>query len=85
MSSSSKVKLKGLAISDSGLVFDPVSGTISTSNATGLQILRALSDGKAPEEVSRDLLQQYDAPASTIERDVKDFIAQLQGSGYVHE
>ena len=38
-------KLRDLAISDSGFVFDPYSGATFTANSSGRAILEALRDG----------------------------------------
>jgi hypothetical protein len=74
-------KLKKLAISESGLVFDPATGTIYTSNPVGLLILDALKEGKEDVAIRDLLLKNYEVDAQTVERDMYDFISQLNGSG----
>jgi hypothetical protein len=80
-----QVQLKQLAISDSGLIFDPSTGTISTSNGTGVEILRGLIEGKSPREVASALASKYDTQIQAVERDVHDFLLQLKGFGFVDE
>ena len=74
-------KLKTLAISESGLVFDPATGAIYTSNPVGLLILDALKDGKEDVAIRDLLLKTYEVDAQAVERDMYDFISQLNGSG----
>lgn len=77
-------KLKDLAVSASGLVFDPATGAIFTANATGLVILGALRDG-LDEPAIRDLLAgEFEVDAETAGRDLYDFLGQLQGCGLAH-
>ena len=76
-------KLKELAISESGLIFDPATGTIYTSNPVGLMILGALKDGKEGVEIRNLVVKQYDVDEQTAERDIYDFYSQLHGSGVI--
>ena len=76
-------KLKKLAISESGLVFDPATGTIYTSNPVGLLILDALKEGREDVAIRDLLLKTYKVDAQTVERDIYDFISQLNGSGVI--
>lgn len=69
--------LKGLAVSESGLVFDPRNGAIYTSNQTGLSMIAALRDGLDPREVGLRIAAEYDVEADTAERDLFDFYNQL--------
>lgn len=78
-------KLKELAISESGLIFDPTTGTIYTSNSVGLLILGALRDGKESLEIRNLVLNDYDIDELTAERDIYDFYNQLRGSGMVKD
>ena len=78
-------KLKELAISESGLIFDPTTGTIYTSNSVGLLILGALRDGKEGLEIRNLILNDYDVDELTAERDLSDFYNQLRGSGMVKD
>lgn len=76
-------KLKELAVSESGLIFDPTTGTIYTSNSIGLLILSALKEGKEDLEIRNLILNDYDVDELTAERDLYDFYNQLRGSGMV--
>lgn len=70
--------LRRLAISESGFVFDPVSGHNFTVNSTGLVILRRLQQEQNFPELLNQLQNEYDAIPSDIERDVIEFIGMLR-------
>jgi hypothetical protein len=78
-------KLKELAISESGLIFDPASGTIFTSNAVGLLILGALKEGKEGIAIRNLVTKNYDVDEQTAERDIYDFYSQLHSSGVIRD
>ena len=70
--------LRRLAVSESGFVFDPVSGHNFTVNDTGLTILRRLQQKQDFARLLRELQQEFDASPSDIERDVIEFIGMLR-------
>lgn len=70
--------LRRLAISESGFVFDPVSGHNFTVNDTGLVILRRLQKDQDFSRLLQELQEKYDAESSEIERDVIEFIGMLR-------
>ena len=70
--------LRRLAVSESGFVFDPVSGHNFTVNDTGLVILRRLQKNQDFRRLLNDLQQEFDADPSEMERDVIEFIGMLR-------
>ena len=70
--------LRRLAVSESGFVFDPVSGHHFTVNETGLEILRHLQHEKDLPELLKLLLQEYSVSARELERDVVEFSGMLR-------
>lgn len=70
---------KRLAVSESGFVFDPVSGQSFSVNETGLVILRLAQHEENLEQLTEQLVEQFDASSVEIKRDVQDFINRLQG------
>lgn len=70
--------LQRLAISESGFVFDPVSGHNFTVNETGLAILRLLQKNTEIEPLLDHLSQDYDMSQREIERDVLEFAGVLR-------
>lgn len=73
--------LRHLAISDSGFVFDPITGFTFSLNPTGLFILRQLKDGCSVEQVVVLLQREFDSEADDLVRDVDDFVRRLRDQG----
>lgn len=74
-----KARLRDVAVSDSGFVFDPYTGLTFSVNPTGKTILDFLREGASPEDVERALAEAYDiAPGDDLARDVREFILQLR-------
>ena len=70
--------LRRLAISESGFVFDPVSGHHFTVNETGLEILRHLQKDEGLSELLSSLAREYRAGSRELERDVLEFAGMLR-------
>ncbi len=76
-------RLKELAISETGLIFDPSTGSIFTANATGVQILMALKEEKDTAQIKEALMNEFEVNENTVEMDIQDFLTQLSTSGFV--
>lgn len=74
-------RLKDLAVSDSGFVFDPYTGQSYSVNGTGLAILRALKEGADREAVVAGLAEHFDTGAADLHRDLDEFLHLLRQSG----
>ena len=73
-----------LAISDSGFVFDPVSGRVFTVNATGLAVVNALKSGEQPDAVPGLIAGAFEGEGGEdIAADVEEFVAHLREEGLV--
>ena len=70
--------IRRLAISESGFVFDPVSGHSFVTNETACAVLRLLQQNTQLEQILRSLQQDYDASPRELERDVLEFIGSLR-------
>lgn len=74
--------LQRLALSDSGFVFDPLSGTSYTVNDSGLALLRILQKESLQHDmpkVTALLRAEFDVDALTAEQDVQEFASVLRG------
>jgi PqqD family protein of HPr-rel-A system len=78
-------RLGDLAISDTGFVFDPRSGSTFTVNATGLSVLSALKEGLDVAGVEERLRERFDAASADVARDVDDFVAMLRQYGILSQ
>lgn len=70
--------LQRLAISESGFVFDPVSGHNFTVNETGLTVLRLLQKGISLQPMLENLMNDYEVSIRDAERDVLEFASVLR-------
>ncbi|WP_437744828.1 HPr-rel-A system PqqD family peptide chaperone [Sorangium sp. So ce302] len=75
------LRLKELALSDTGFVFDPASGATFTVNPTGLCALNAMKEGLSREEVAARLRERFDIRGGDPARDVGEFLELLRQHG----
>ena len=78
-------RLKELALSDTGFVFDPFSGATFTVNPAGLCMLQAMRDGLALDAIATKVRERFEADHEQVERDIQDFIQLLRQHGLVPE
>lgn len=71
-------RIRDLAISGTGFVFDPHTGATFSANETGLAILRALAEGLDRSAIAARLREQFEVEGPELERDLSDFLLQLR-------
>jgi PqqD family protein of HPr-rel-A system len=77
-------RLRTLAISESGFLFDPVTGHTFNVNATGLSVIHALKSGKSEEEIRQELTEAFEQEGGEdVARDVEEFLDRLREHGLV--
>jgi hypothetical protein len=69
---------KTIAISESGLLFNPVTGESYSVNPIGIEILNLIRAEKDPDQISREILDKYSTDLITFEKDYQDFVGMLQ-------
>jgi hypothetical protein len=74
-------RLKDLAISDSGFVFDPYSGATYTVNPTALCILDGLKRGLSRARIVEQLHSAFFTHGDDLARDVDELIQSLRMYG----
>ncbi len=72
-----------IAISDSGFIFLPSTGETFTLNEMGKEIFKLLQAKKSLEEISSEIIKEYDIDEHTLERDIEDFILRLKSLNLV--
>ena len=72
--------LMRLALSDSGFVFDPVSGNSFSVNGSGMAILRRLQQGTDLTRIVTSLCEEFEVDALAAERDVIEFANLLRNT-----
>lgn len=64
---------KNIAVSESGFLFDANTGDSYTLNKTGQIIIKLISEGKKPEEITREIVQDYDVEEHDLDHYMEDF------------
>jgi hypothetical protein len=77
--------LADFALSDSGFIFDPRSGTTFTVNVTGLAVLLALRAGREPRAIPALLREQFADVRDDVGDQVDDFVRNLRQLGLARQ
>lgn len=73
-------RLHNLAISDTGFIFDPVTGNSYNTNETGVYILNKLKERLDVEEIAKKITEIYDVECEIAEQDIFQLIEMLQSN-----
>lgn len=76
-----RIRIKDLAISETGFVFDPFSGGTFTANATGQAVIKALREGQSEDELIARLRAEFEAAGPSVSDDVREFLHTLERFG----
>ncbi|MGB9339817.1 MAG: HPr-rel-A system PqqD family peptide chaperone [Polyangiales bacterium] len=81
MTDSINQRLKDLAVSETGFVFDPYSGATFSLNASALCLLRGLKEGLGRDELIARLEESFDVTDADLSRDIDEFLELLRYNG----
>ncbi len=70
--------LQDLAISDTGFIFNPLTGESFSLNETGLYIIQLIKKGLDFQEILENLVNEFDVDPVDAEKDLQDFIEMLR-------
>lgn len=76
-------KIKNLALSETGFLFDPATGNTFTLNESAIFILKALKDGKSPDQIASGLTAEFEVSEPQAHDDVSDALLQLKEAGLI--
>lgn len=71
-------RLKDLAISESGFLFDPYAGTTFSLNNTGKFILQLLTERKGIGEIDAALRDKFEVGEEDLRNDIYEFVNLLK-------
>lgn len=71
---------KNVAISEAGLLFNPVTGESYSVNPIGVEILNLIREEKTKAEIEEAIIQKYATDKTTFEKDFNDFIGLLSSN-----
>jgi hypothetical protein len=69
---------KNVAVSEAGLIFNPVTGESFSVNPIGVEILDLIREEKSPEQIRKVIMAKYTVDQATFEKDYHDFIGILE-------
>lgn len=72
-----KIK-KNIAVSASGLIFNPDTGESFTVNPMGAEIINYLKDGENQKSIEAKVTEKYNIDKSSFEKDFEDFVSLLR-------
>jgi hypothetical protein len=76
---------KNIAISESGFVFNPETGTSFTTNSLGVAILKQLKTKTSTEGIIASIIKNYEIDETTCEKDLEDFLRILSQFNLIEE
>jgi hypothetical protein len=69
---------RNIAVSASGLIFNPDTGESFTVNPMGAEIINQLKEGKNQDEIVTETVENFFVEKTTFEKDFEDFIGLLR-------
>ena len=76
---------KNIAISNAGLVFNPVTGESFSTNPIGMEIINLIREDKSIKVISESILTRYTTDPATFEKDFHDFTDVLRQFNLLEE
>jgi hypothetical protein len=68
-----------------GVLFETRSEKVYTLTPTAAAVVKQVSQGRPAGEIAPALVETFEADGTTIERDVKAFLAELSAKGLVED
>ena len=68
---------KNVAVSEAGLLFNPVTGESFSVNPIGVEILKLIREDKPVDQIGNVILEKYNTEKATFEKDYHDFVGIL--------
>lgn len=76
-------KIKNLALSETGFLFDPATGNTFTLNESAVFIMKSLKNGMQQREIADSLASEFEVTATQALEDVSDALLQLREAGLI--
>jgi len=69
---------KNIAISETGFIFNPLTGDSFSVNETGLYVLQKLKEEENEETILKAFQDEFELDRNTAEIDLNDFLSMLK-------
>jgi len=76
---------KNIAISESGFIFNPLTGDSFSANSVGLKVLELLKSENSGEEIKQKLHDTFEVSPRRLEEDLSDFFDYLRQLNLLQE
>lgn len=76
---------KNIAISETGFVFNPLTGDSFSTNEVGASIIQQLKEGKDGDTIKNYILENYNIDEDGFEKDYYDFTIVLKNYKLIDE
>jgi len=76
-------RIKNLALSETGFLFDPATGNTFTLNESAMTILKALKNGLGQQQIAEALAAEFEVSGAQALEDVSDALLQLREAGLI--
>ncbi len=74
-----------IAVSASGLIFNPETGESFSVNPPGAEIINLLKDGENKDAIEKAITNKYQVEKSTFEKDFDDFTGLLRNYSLIED
>lgn len=69
---------KNIAVSESGFLFDSMSGDSYSLNPIAAEIIAMLREQKSPEDIKKSLFEKYEVTQTVLDKSVDEYIFTLK-------
>jgi hypothetical protein len=76
---------KNVAVSDSGMIFNPDTGETFTVNPIGADIINYLKEGSTKQKMSEKVTSKYTVEPSAFEKDYDDFVNLMRNFSLIED
>ncbi len=76
---------KNIAVSESGYIFNPVTGDSFSLNPIGNEIINHILNKSSYLEIKNILLEKYETDNATVDKDLEDFINTLKNFQFLDD
>ena len=74
-----------LAISETGFIFDPISGESFSLNQIGTEIFLMYKEEKSVDEIKKAILEKYDVTETELEKSLSDFEGMMKEYKFIQD
>ena len=74
-----------LAISETGFIFDPISGESFSLNQIGTEIFSLYKEEKSQEEIKKIIIEKYEVSETELDKSLTDFEGMMKEYNFIQD